>query len=364
MISGDTSICPGEVFVLDGGDGIGWAWNNGTTVRYLNATEPGIYQVQVTDENGIIYQTNSITITLQSPPIAEVTTFNPTCSEYTNGIVQFDYTYEENTLLFFNDEVVFNTISNLPAGTYAYSIISQSGCSSSGEVVLQDPEIITTDFLSTNGLCADGFGQLEIFEVVGGTPPYTTDFFGLNPDQLPVGQHLFLLLDSQGCPFVGEFVISLPEPIEIEATTLPQIGDILGQINVVASGGTGELEYFLDDISSGNTNIIEATSGMHTITVVDQNGCSETIEIEVGFEISVVENTNDFELHPNPASDIITLQTSSSEISNNLLVYTSTGALILNQKINSFKTNIDISNWSEGIYLVRLGNQQRMLIKQ
>jgi hypothetical protein len=364
VVSNDTSICPGETIVLDGGEGLAWEWNNGITTRFLDVTEPGTYQVLVTDINGIVYQTNEITIVSQDLPVVEISTYNPTCSDYSNGIIQFEYTYEENTLLFLNDEVVFNTVSNLPAGTYNYSIISQSGCSSSGEIILQDPPLVFANYQTTDGQCADSFGQLVINDISGGIPPYTTDFFGLNPNEIPDGNHLFLVLDSQGCPFVGEFEIQIPEPIQVVTSSTPQIGDVLGQISIETSGGYGVLEYFLNGISIGNSSTIDAPSGIHTITVVDQNGCSTSIQIEVGFEISVEENNVVLDLYPNPASSIITLQTSSAEISNNLLVYSSTGSLILNQKINSFKTNIDISNWSEGIYLVRLGDQQSMLIKQ
>jgi hypothetical protein len=360
----DTSICSGQIIEIDGGEGVNWEWNNGITERYLYVSEPGEYQVQLTDQNGIVYQSNVINISLQAPPIANVISYNPTCFDYSNGTVQINYTYEENTLLYFNDEVNSNTISNLSAGTYNYSVVSQSGCVTSGTVILEAPEQVLSVFNTINGNCSGDYGTFELVEISGGTPPYTTDFFGLNPDQLPDGNHLFLILDSQGCPFVGEFEIQIPEPIQITASSSPQIGDVLGQINIVANGGVGELEYFINEISIGNSSTIEVLSGTHSITVVDQNGCTETIEIEVGFEISVVENNIAFELYPNPASSIITMQASGAEISKELLVYSSTGALILNQKINSFKTNIDISNWSEGIYLVRLGNQQRMLIKQ
>lgn len=360
----DTSICPGQIIELDGGEGIAWNWSNGATERFLSVSEPGEYLVQTTDQNGIIYQSNIISISLQYPPFANIISYNPTCFNYSNGSVQINYTYDENTLIYFNNEVNYSTITNLPEGIYNYSIVSQSGCSTSGEVILQAPEQVYSAFNATNGICFGDYGKVEIVEISGGIPPYSTDFFGLDPEQLPNGNHLFLIIDSQGCPFVGEYEITIPEPIQISATSSPQIGEVFGQIGIVANGGTGEFEYFLDEISIGNSTTIEAPSGMHTITVVDQNGCSETIVIEVGFEISVEENSDSFELYPNPVSNNITIQTTSAEISNNLLVYSSTGALVMNQKINSFKTTFDVSNWSEGIYLVRLGNQQRMLIKQ
>ena len=68
--------------------------------------------------------------------------------------------------------------------------------------------------------------------------------------------------------------------------------------------------------------------------------------------------------YPNPASNEFTLEVSSSDVSKELFVYSAQGKLVYSKKINSFKTNVDASNWSEGIYLLKIGDEQKMLIKQ
>jgi hypothetical protein len=137
-----------------------------------------------------------------------------------------------------------------------------------------------------------------------------------------------------------------------------------GLININAVGGTGNLEYFLNGESIGNSSSIEALTGTYTITVVDENGCSLSEDIEVGFEVSVNEIENQIILYPNPASNEFTLELASSEVSKELFVYSAQGKLVYFKKINSFKTNVDASNWSEGIYLLKIGDEQKMLIKQ
>jgi hypothetical protein len=318
----------------------------------------------VTDQNGIIYLSNQISFSEQIQPTTEITSYNPTCFNYSNGLIQFDYSYEENTLLYLNNEVIFNTGENLFAGIYNYSIISQSGCSTSGVVILEEPEEVVAEFTSENPLCHDGLGQIEITSINGGSTPYLTDYFGLNPGSIPSGEYTFLIVDSQGCPFVGEYQIISPESIQLELSSSPQIDDSPGLISINAFGGTGSLEYFLNGESIGNIGSVEILTGTYLITVVDENGCSYSEEIEVGFEVSVDEIENQFTFYPNPATEEFTLEVRSSDLSKSLFVYSAQGKLVLAEKINSFITNIDASNWSEGIYLLKIGDEQKMLIKQ
>lgn len=364
LVSSETSICPGQTITLDAGEAASYLWSDGTTDRYNYVTEPGDYQVEVTDENGIVYLTNLISIIEQTPPTVEVTALSPTCNGYSNGVIEFDYTYDENTLLYFNDQIIFDNVSNLPAGEYSYSIISQSGCFTDGVVILNEPEFVSAEFNVYSPPCAGILGQIDVFNISGGTPPYFTDYFEQDPTAVPEGDFLFLVIDNQGCPFVGEYSITIPVELQLSASSTPQISEIPGQIVITALGGTGQLEYFIDEISIGTSNTSEALTGIHTVTVVDENGCSQSMEIEVGFEVSINEKFTQFNLFPNPTSNFFTLEVTSESISQDLEIYSSTGALIMSKKINSFKTNIDSSNWSEGIYLVKIGNQQRTLIKQ
>lgn len=364
LVSLDSSICPGQIILLDGGEGQSWLWSDGYTERFYSVSNPGEYQVQVTDQNGIIYLSNQISFSEQIQPTTEITSYNPTCFNYSNGLIQFDYSYEESTLLYLNNEVIFNIGENLPAGIYNYSIISQSGCSTSGVVILEEPEEVVAEFISENPLCHDGLGQIEITSINGGSTPYFTDYFGQNPGSIPSGEYTFLIVDSQGCPFVGEYQIISPESIQLELSSSPQIDDSPGLISINAFGGTGSLEYFLNGESIGNIGSIEVLTGTYIITVVDENGCSHSEEIEVGFEVSVDEIENQFTFYPNPATEEFTLEVRSSDLSKSLFVYSAQGKLVLAEKINSFITNIDASNWSEGIYLLKIGDEQKMLIKQ
>jgi hypothetical protein len=364
LISSETTLCPGQTIILDAGEASSYLWNDGTTDRYNYVSEPGDYQVEITDQNGIVYLTNLISIVEQAPPFIEVTSASPTCNGYSNGSISFDYSYEENTLLYFNDQVIFENMSNLTAGEYSYSLISQSGCYTNGVVVLNEPEMVHAEFNTYNPQCADNFGKIEVFNITGGTAPYSIDYFEQDPEALSEGENAFLVLDNQGCPFVGEYEIVAPETISLELSSSPQVGEISGEIYISANGGTGALEFFLNGESIGNNNTVEALTGNYTITAVDENGCEVTSDILVGFEVLVNEIESQLSCYPNPISNQFTIEIGSLDISEQLFVFSAQGKLVFSEKINSFKTKVDASNWSEGIYLLKIGNEQKLLIKQ
>lgn len=364
LIASDLTICPSQQIILDGGEAAQWLWNTGYDQRYLTVTEPGTYQVQVTNEFGLSYLTNTIVIESQAAPSVSIEMTNPTCSGYTNGSIELSFTYEENTLIYLNNEVTSNLISNLGAGTYEYQVISQSGCLTSDQVSLVEPSALSAEFSITQPMCSSNFGLVEVTDITGGIEPYTTDFLGIDPTSIPAGDYLFLVIDNQGCPFVGNYEIIAPLPLELTVTTTPQIDDLPGTISFSSVGGTGVIQYLLDDQPITEVNTIEAQTGTHFITAIDENGCSVTNEVFVGFEVGIESFNQTFSIQPNPASTEMTVVVDSDLISQSIEVFSATGQLIYSKKINSFSSKIDCSKWSEGIYVLSIGNQQQKLIIQ
>ncbi len=69
-ISGSTTICLGGSTMLDGGGAFEfYLWSDGTTAPILEATEPGIYSLEVTDGNGCIGN-DTVEVTISTPPSA------------------------------------------------------------------------------------------------------------------------------------------------------------------------------------------------------------------------------------------------------------------------------------------------------
>jgi hypothetical protein len=73
--------------------------------------------------------------------------------------------------------------------------------------------------------------------------------------------------------------------------------------------------------------------------------------------------TNGFKVYPNPATDMITIERSSSDY-NFVEIRSLTGAVLLAQPVTANETQLDISILDKGLYLIILQGSSRMLSKK
>ncbi len=94
----DASFCPGDTFVIDGGDQFSWQWSNGHTGRYLEVTEPGIYSLSITNFTGCS-AADSIIVTQSEKPEIDLGQDTVKCPEETIELQAFwpGATYAWNT---------------------------------------------------------------------------------------------------------------------------------------------------------------------------------------------------------------------------------------------------------------------------
>ena len=185
---------------------------------YLNLSA-GNYTLSVKDQNGCIYNSNTITLSNTSGPTAVVvTTTNSTCNRndgnvligaVTGGLPPYQYD--------FNEAGYANTTSypNLLSTTYTLSIQDGNGC------VYNAPPIIVSNtagpfdltLTSIDASCEKNNGQIDITNTSGGTMPYTysidaisysnsTNFASLNE-----GNYTITVKDGNGCIYSESIAI-------------------------------------------------------------------------------------------------------------------------------------------------------------
>jgi uncharacterized protein (TIGR02145 family) len=75
--------------------------------------------------------------------------------------------------------------------------------------------------------------------------------------------------------------------------------------------------------------------------------------------------TNNIEIYPNPADDIINLKISDLKSDLNFVIYDALGRIVNAGIINAETTSLDISNLATGFYIIKAGNQlQASFIKK
>ncbi len=154
---------------------------------------------------------------------------------------------------------------------------------------------------------------------------------------------------------IGE--VDLSVTIEVEETT---IDTTVIELNAIANGGTGNYTYswslseLLDDATIQNPTATFEEDGTYTFTVtVDdgENTAEASVTIEVVTGIGVEENTlNNVSIYPNPAEDFIMINSENVEYVEVIDIF---GRIVTTSEING-DTRIDMSNFADGIYYVRL----------
>ncbi len=293
-----TGVCSGQITatVSGGTPGYTLSWINATTgipigQSGLVATGlcAGDYFLQVTDANGCIVNTSTVTITDPSPLAVSVVTTNASCFGVCDGTATLTiggglapYTVAWSTSA--------NTTPNevgICAGTFTYTVTDLNGCSI-GPVnftITQPPNItatITNGTASCNGVC-DGVVSVN---VSGGTSPFTYVWTDPGAQTTPVatglcdGTYNVTIVDASGCSF-GPFTATVTEPTALSASVVTVGANCAGGCNGTATvtvlGGTAPVNVSWNDpLSQSTTTASALCAGSYIVTVTDGNGCSTT----------------------------------------------------------------------------------------
>lgn len=269
--------------------------NNGATFSPIESffgLAAGTYSIVVMDAVGC---TISGTATVNEP--AQLTaTYAPTAASCngvcdgeivitaSNGTAPYLYS-PDNGLNFF----VSNTLTGLCAGNVDVRVKDAHDCFINAVQVITEPTLVTFTATPTDETCSASNGQIA-FVANGGTPGYTysidnavtynasSTFTGLAANTYNVA-----VQDNNNCVVTGSVTIANEaSPIIIGAavTNVTCNAACNGELQVTASGGTGTLSYSIGTPQAGSL-ITNICAGNYTLTITDQNGCTDTEPIVV-----------------------------------------------------------------------------------
>lgn len=254
----------------------------------------GAYRVQVSDADGCIG--GSDTVYIEEAPQIKLGfggDFQLACKGDTTAVAQAltsgglpPYLYIWNT----GDTL--ETISNLPAGFYQVSVTDQQGCMAiAGPLHIEEPDqpLVVSAVDTEDDFCGTGLGSLRVW-ASGGKQPYTYAWSNGHgtalADSLGVGTYNLTLTDVLGCVFITpDYTIagaSMPVSASLVSVAEPGcFGDSTGTASLIASGGYGGYSYFWSDGYTGPMHP-NLPAGAYTVTVMDAEGCNDTIQPVLG----------------------------------------------------------------------------------
>lgn len=226
-------------------------------------------------------------------------------SDINNGLPYY-YTWkkeDENGVFQVLTEEKDSIISNLTAARYAVNIRDANGIVignyvnnslvNETDVIhdLLDPEPFVITFTKGDLLCSDGTEGWAEASITGGTGSYTLNWSNGSTepriDNLEKGTYLLFVTDEKGCQATSQVVIDAPNPLQVAILEENDPVCNNGSDGVISLGISGGLEDYTynwlkdGDVIPSQTGFYanNLTAGTYTITVMDANLCSETVEI-------------------------------------------------------------------------------------
>ncbi len=188
------------------------------------------------------------------------------------------------------------TITGLSAGNYTVTITDGNSCTATGQVSIGSTGGATVLLTSKTNVSCGGAGDGAInISVTGGTPSYTYSWSNgattQNLSGLSGGTYTVSVTDANNC--VGTLTESITEPVTLTvAGTVTNAGceTATGAIALTVTGGTSPYTFLWSN-NSTTQNLSNLSAGNYSVTVTDNNSCSQTSTFAVnapgGFTLSL-----------------------------------------------------------------------------
>ncbi len=273
-----------------------WSGPSGytATTEDISNLEAGAYSVTVTDSRTCPVPFADIaTITEEAEILVSAVKTDVSCAGDSTGTIDITVTGGVAPYAFaWTGPSGFTAstedLSDLPAGVYNLDITDANGCVVSFPALetIAEPPAITVSYTQVDVSSCFGAPEGSIAATgAGGTGTILYSLDGSAPDvsgnftNLTGGTYLLTLTDQNLCTLDTLVEILSPPELLIDNIAVGDVsgcaGDSNGSLVVSASGGTGILEYSLDDVTyQASSTFSGLLAGDYTIYVRDANGCS------------------------------------------------------------------------------------------
>jgi hypothetical protein len=357
----------GSVQVLaSGGAGFfAYSLNNGLNYQ-AGSSFPnlyaGNYTVLIKDAANCI-AAHSFVITEPSPILIHTASLNVTCYGANNGAINVSasggivpYLYSLNSLPF----TTANDFDSLPGDLiYEVHVRDANNCLVTAYRFINEPSLIQVGYVQTNVSCYGGNNGALSLNLSGGIAPYTylwsNQSEGAQISNLSAGLVSVQVTDLNGCNGQMDFTISAPaSPLVVNATitNATSLSALDGAIDLTTTGGTAPYTYMWST-NETTADLIDIGVGVYLITITDNNGCSLATTFQINSTAGLeTQAANTWKLYPNPANESVSLDFSGTKVES-FEIFDIMGKLVWNQKVESDKVLIQLTDFNPGMYLVK-----------
>jgi len=261
-------------------------------------TETTTYTVSVTDNNGDVV-TADVTVLILPVPELTFDVTDASCNGGADGeatvipdAATAPYTHVWNT----TPPQGAETATGLAVGTYTVTSTDANGCSSSADVTIGEPTVVTVSITTTPANCGEPDGTATATPA-GGTGPYSFAW-DTTPAQATeiatgvlAGPLSVTVTDANGCTATGSAVVTSIGGAELstDITNVSCNGFTDGIATAIATNGTEPYTYSWNTIPPQATATATGLApGTYTVTITEDNGCIGFAEVVISEPTAVV----------------------------------------------------------------------------
>ena len=232
------------------------------------------------------YATVTQQVTVDAGPTAVFNSTDVTCFGACDGTAEV--VVQGGTppisVLWSNGEVG-NTLSNLCPGAYSGVVTDAGGCSFTGQADVVEPDELTVVVDVVETTCPGVASGSATATPSGGTPPYTTDWAGEDPNALLAGTYNVTITDANGCTVTEPYTIvdGIGLVFDFIITDNICFGGTDGSATLTVSNGVAPYDMVWTDAfanpiqmnlaSTGTESLIDLSAGTYNVGVQDAAGC-------------------------------------------------------------------------------------------
>jgi hypothetical protein len=299
--------------VANGGSGSGYSYSldGGSTTNgtgSFSSLAGGDYIIWVEDGDGCVNVFDAQVADSDGPTIGGTATTDVSCFGGDNGTIEitsmatgtapFQYSVDGGA------QQSSNILTGLDAGDHTVLIEDAAGCLVDVTLTINEPSAIVVTLNGTDASCFGGDDGAITAAAGGGTGALAYDLNGggfvstSTFDDLTAGNYIVTVKDALQC--LGSASITIGEPTEIDLTVayldVTCNGADNGQISATATGGTGTIEFSLDQSAwTTNGQFIDLPGDDYFVYARDANGCivQEALTIDEPHALLLVGQVSD-----------------------------------------------------------------------
>ncbi len=255
-ITGTLAICGGDSTMLDAGSGYGnYLWSTNETTQSIYVQTSGIYSVTVSTGWACTIDTQ-VTVVV-SPALSYTTSMSPaSCFDFNDGTAGIAVTGGIAPISYiWSNDSTSQSITNVSAGNYYFTITDTVGCSTGGLITVTQPTKVSVGVSPDITICISDTADLYA-AATGGTAPYN---YFWDSGQYTTDISVEPVITTTYTVYAEDFVGCISEPKSIIVNVRPPLSldlDISdyyvckgdpATIIAQGHGGNGNYTYTLDD---------------------------------------------------------------------------------------------------------------------